>query len=841
MKHTLLIIASALLLTPCLKGVAQTELFRGDRTLLIDNSLGQLSVNRDAALTNSGDSATANASSIVYSPYRPKAQLYNHTEAAIKVSLKNDTVNAGKPYQKVMQKWYFEIPGSMMGRLFEAVTRIAENPPVFYYNSHQEVAEGIYSFELSPDKKNVLLKSIREVYNYSQTDDISKAVDLSSVNPYVMCFKVDTCYNDTFKIEVSNLIYDDKMMTLHKDIKKRHQLSGIDRERSYVASLHSYPENLEIHTLRTYMSPGEPNSATRNGVVTVGLNTSLVLLPKEPMQMRLADPRVGFDNIEITQFSDSKQKVDVLRPILRWRLEPKSEADAQLQQAGTAIEPKKPIVYYLDPAFPEKWRPYIKEGVAEWQKAFEQAGWKNAIYALDWPANDSLISMEDARFNVIRFIPEDTHLIYGSNRPFDYRSGEMINSCILFYQGVLQYERNKYIGDCGAVDADSHTAVFPDHLMGKIIRSKIARAVAPTLGLAQNLLASALTPTDSLRSKSFIDKYSLAPSITDELPYNFVAQPEDGLTADQLIPRVSDGDEWTIAWGYGPTAYTDAESESLYLTNLTTDHIKANPRHLYTPIPRNDPQVKIDDLGDDQALAIRYGLNNLKRITPHLVEWGLTEKDMYYHNLNAQNYWARINGKFLEYYVILANNITGKAQRMKPASEDGPVHFSLDKEHVEKCIEVFMEMCGTQQTWMYADTIQHFTSTTQDRTAMAYAQYMSGAVAIPILANLNKHIDPLEYAQRISNACLAQAKPGIKPDSYNRALQALLVSQMISNCQNKSAESLYPNAAEFRSISRHIIDSTYKKLKAAQAAATDAETRDHYTMLIQQIDQYYSI
>ncbi|MGN1214023.1 MAG: zinc-dependent metalloprotease, partial [Bacteroidaceae bacterium] len=551
------------------------------------------------------------------------------------------------------------------------------------------------------------------------------------------------------------------------------------------------------------------------------------------------DPRVGFRSLTTPQFSDNQQQVENISYIKRWRLEPKNASDATLQSTGTPIEPLKPIVFYIDPAFPKKWHPYIKEGVAEWQRAFEKAGWKNAIYALEWPENDSTLSLEDARYNVIRYVAADNDNVEGIYRVCDYRSGEFINTFIYFGAGALQDMRDTYVADCGAVDSDSHTAMFPDELMGALIRHRIARAVAPSIGLDNNLYASSLTPTDSLRSKTYIDKYSLAPSITDQLPYNFVAQPQDGLSRQQLIPRVSDGDEWTIEWGYKPLNFTDPEAERQYLTDLTTRHLADNPRHIFVArTALNDPQCKVNDLGDDQPKAIEYGLKNIKLIAPNLVEWGTTNRDLHYSSLNAQHYWAQINAKVLKYYVILSNNITGRCSRLKPASADGAVYFYNDKEYVDKCVKGLFDLFGEQPKWVWADSTQSFTWVTPERSGLGYAQLLAGSASVVMLHNLNQNIDPLEYAMKFYEFFFRNAKPNATPNLYERTLQSILLVTMIDYFNPKY--DTYVNGDE-RPISLYVIKQIQNRLQNALPAASDQTTRDHYTILLRQIEEFLTV
>lgn len=762
-----------------------------------------------------------------YSPFAPKAEVYSDKDAPVKVSVKKEVKNG-----QDTKKWYLEIPDSMIGRLFTAITRLSRTPANFQF-PHQEMAEGMYSLTLSPDHKTLFLKDASEVIDADTLDAISKAVDISNSLPIVAALKVDTCRDGVYRVDVSSLLLSEHFMTLHKDIKTSYQLSMPDPQRTYVNSVHSYPLNIEISTTRTY-----PSGRYRDGFVTVGLNTSLVLLPRTPMQRRLWDPRMAVNTISATHFSDNQQQVEKLQMVTRWRLEPKDSADAQRQKNGELIEPRKPVVYYIDPSFPAKWVPYIKEGVGEWERAFEHAGWKRAIYALDWPTSDSTITMEDARYNVIRFVPNDNRFVMGSNRAWDYRSGEFLNTFIYFFQGALQNMRNDYVGQCGNVDPQSHSAVFPDSLMGALIRHAIARAVAPTIGLAENLLASSFTPTDSLRSKTYLRRYSMAPSITDGLPYNYVAQPEDGLTRDELIPRVSDGDDWTVMLAYKNFGFTDPESEQFFLTRMLTDSIKANPRLEYTPTPFNDPLCKIDDLGDDQPKAIAYGLKNIKAIAPYIADWGATVKDFTYSDLNQQNYWAQINSQVIKMYVILANNFTGRCERTLPAGVEGRRYFHTSKEYFNKCLDMLIEMFKEQPKWMVPENSHRFSFATPERAGIGCASYIAQEGSANRQHYYNPNADGKEVLDRIYKVCFQQSAPGQAPDLYNRLLQNMFTVSMINSIPG-SGNSYSTEQGGYACL--HLLRQMQPRLKQCLSAAPDRLTRHHYQMLVKLTDDALKI
>ena len=356
-------------------------------------------------------------------------------------------------------------------------------------------------------------------------------------------------------------------------------LQGLQRESSYIESIKTFPLNTEVRVFKTWTSAlNKTIAASVTGRVTLGLNISFVLLPEKPMQRRYFDPRVGYFADDFTYFSDDQQRVQRKNFITRWRLEPKDSADAEKMKRGELVEPKKPIVYYIDPATPKQWRPYLILGVNDWQKAFEKAGFKNAIIGKEWPENDSTMSMEDARYSCIRYLASPIENAYGPN-VHDPRSGEIIESHICWYHNVMNLVHDWYMIQAGSIDEAARKMKFDTDLMGQLIRFVSSHEVGHTLGLRHNFGSSSTVPVDSLRSKSFVEKYGHTPSIMDYARFNYVAQPEDGITRAGIFPRINDYDEWAIEWGYRPmfNAYDD-ESDHYELDKLTTERLKNNPR-----------------------------------------------------------------------------------------------------------------------------------------------------------------------------------------------------------------------------------------------------------------------
>lgn len=790
---------------------------------------GMVSVVADT-LAASADTAAVIAAAF-NSPYAPKTHVFNDKEAPVRVSMTKE-----KKGEQEVENWFLSIPDSIMGRLFLSSTNMTQTPPLFQF-VQQQVNEGLFSFVLSPDKKYVYLKDCSSWIDVDTLDAISRAVDISNSHPIVARLKVESDEGGVYKVNANSILLSESVMTITQSVKQGYRISQFDPSRSNINSVHCYPRNIEINTTRTYPT------TRADELYTVGLNTSLILLPKTPMQRRLYDPRIGVRAIDATHFSDNQQKVETTQMLTRWRMEPKSAEDAALQKNGTPIEPKKPIVYYIDPAFPAKWIPYVKEGVAEWQRAFEKAGWKNAIYALDWPKNDSTISFEDKRYNIIRYIPSPMYYVFGNPRVWDYRSGEFLNSYIFFCSAALANMRKEYVVQCGAVDDDAHAPVLPDPLMGALVRHAIAKAVAPTIGLQDNNLASGLTPTDSLRSRAFVQKYGMAPSVTDVMPYNYVAQPGDGLTRDELIPRVGDGDDWTVMLGYKNFGFDDPEEERQFLTRMLTDSIAANPRLQFAVKGGgiNDYLCKENDLGDDQVKAISYFWDNLKRITPQLNQWAANVKDFANNNAVLYGYWNTVSNNLTIADVVLANNLSGFRYQALPAGVSGAKYYYPDPEHFYSALDLILKMFGDRPAWFYPDSYSDkITTSLPDRAGVGFCNYLVSELHPIIIYNISPKINKMEYAQRIFDKMMQQCTPGVAPDYFNRIMQGVATANLAANL-SYDLPSIPQMGPTCRPIILHLLRQAQTIFQKALAAAPDETTRAHYTLLLQQVDDALKI
>jgi len=613
---------------------------------------------------------------------------------------------------KVEDKWYFEIPDSMMDREFMAITRFSKTA----------AGDGIYGGELANQQtlewekgpsNTIFLRVVTLVSMADSTNKIYKAVKNSSVDPIAAAFEIRAYGKDSASMVIDVTDYfrgDNLIVSIPGGIKSHMKLGGLAMDRSYIEHINTYPINTEVRTVKTFsvgggmpspfgLSFSSPTDAA--GAVTLELNTSFILLPKVPMKKRLFDPRVGYFADEYVVYSDQQQKVENQEFIVRWRLEPKPE-DREKWMRGELVEPAKPIVYYIDPATPRKWVPYLKEGIDDWQKAFEKAGFKHAIEARDWPENDTSMSLEDARYSVLRYFASDIENAYGPN-VHDPRSGEIIESHIGWYHNIMEILHDWYMIQTAAVDPRARTMHIDDSLMGQLIRFVSSHEVGHTLGLRHNMGSSSTVPVEKLRDKAWLDLHGHTPSIMDYARFNYVAQPQDSIPEADLFPRIGEYDRWAIRWGYAYVGDAAPKEEAKVLNRWIIDSLKANPRLWFGGEGFNgDPRAQLEDLGDNSMKASDYGIRNLKVILPQLPKWTWEANDKYD---NLEEMYRQVIAQFSRYMGHVLKNVGGVYETFKSVEQPGDVYEPAPKARQHEAIVFLDQQLFTTPRWLLDTSI----------------------------------------------------------------------------------------------------------------------------------------
>ena len=597
----------------------------------------------------------------------------------------------------IKDDWYLEVPDSMLNKLMLVVTRFSSVPQSFKMLSGEEVNRSVIYME-QHGGKNVLIREYVQTHYAKPGSRIGRSLEHSTADPVIYNFEV-IGRNPKTQAQLVNvskwLMSDNKVTSFSNSDRTIVGVGAVQQDRSFVDTIKTYPINMEIRTLRTYMMQPSKVPASSSGVATVGLTTSIVLLPEVPMQMRLGDDRVGYFNTKIVQFTD-EEAPEHETIISRYRLEPKN---LKAYKAGKLVEPKKQIVFYIDPATPKKWVSYLKAGINDWNKAFEAAGFKNAIAAKDWP-NDSTMSMDDARYSVVRYLPSETQNAYGP-RIVDPRSGEIIEAHVCWYHNVMSLVKRWYITQCGPLDKRVKSMDLPDELMGQLIRFVSSHEVGHSLGLRHNMIASSATPVEKLRDKAWVEKYGHTASIMDYARFNYVAQPEDKIGEKGLFPRINDYDKWAIKWGYQyRPEFKDPYDEKETLRKETTKALEN--RRLWwcgDEGKGSDPRSQTEDLGDNQMRANEYGIKNLKRVMQNILKW-TEQPDGQYDDLSFIHKGVRI--QYQKYVNHVQKFLGGKYTNNAPGQQ--PYDY-VPKQLQKEALDWLDRHVLQAPLWLYPDEV----------------------------------------------------------------------------------------------------------------------------------------
>jgi len=593
--------------------------------------------------------------------------------------------------------YLFEIPVNLLEREMLMVTRIAKTATGIGFGGGEQNTQVL---RWQRHDKNILLRVVSHDIVANDSLPIHEAVVNSNFEPILFSFPIKALSADStaIVIDVTDLLSKDvPSIAMQNNDRKNLKISRLDDTRSYIERISSYPENIEFRHVKTYIS-SEPPSNPSMGSITLMFSNSMILLSETPMKRRMFDERVGWFTSSQTDYGLADQKTKTIEYLDRWRLEVKDE-DIEKFKRGELVEPKKQIVYYIDRATPVQWRPYIKQGIEDWQVAFEAAGFKNAIIAKDPPTveEDPDWSPEDVRYSVVRYLASP---IPNANGPHvsDPRSGEILESDINWYHNVMTLLHNWFFVQTAAINPDAQKPGFKDDVMGRLIRFVSSHEVGHTMGLPHNMGSSPAYPVDSLRSASFTKKFGTAASIMDYARFNYIAQPGDKEVA--LMPNIGLYDKYAISWGYRPIL--DAKTPADEKQTLDSWILK----HAGDPIYRFgqqqvgevvDPSSQTEDLGDDAVKAGIYGIANLQRIVPNLIKW--TAKDgKDYRDLKA--IYQEVVGQFSRYMGHSASNIGGVYETYKTYDQSGAVYTFVPKSRQKKNMLFLQDQLFTTPKWL---------------------------------------------------------------------------------------------------------------------------------------------
>ena len=607
---------------------------------------------------------------------------------------------------KIEQKYFFEIADTLLGRDILMVSRISKSGAgvrgLMMGYAGDQINENVIRFEKGPNHK-LFIRSISFEERSSDSAGMYRSVINSNIQPILSSFDIKAYAKDSISgikgsvVEMTDILNGDNELFYFNTITKRSlSLGSLIADRSYLESVKAFPLNIEIRAVKTYSkSPLIGDAVIGASAATLELNSSIVLLPKVPMKPRFSDSRVGYFTADYVDFDANPIGIKREVMITRWRLEPKT-ADIEKYKKGELVEPKKQIVFYIDPATPKKWVPYLIAGVNDWQVAFEKAGFKNAIIAREAP-KDSTWSIDDARHSAIVYKPS---VIANANGPHvhDPRSGEILETHINWYHNVMSVLSKWYFIQASAVDPRARKK-FDDKLMGELIRFVSSHEVGHTLGLMHNYGSSSTVPVEKLRDKKWVEANGHTPSIMDYARFNYVAQPDDNIGKAGIYPRIGDYDKWAIEWGYKwMPQYSKAADERGPLSKMISKRVSENPRLWFgTEADTNDPRGQNEDLGDNAMLAGEYGIRNLKRILPNLIDWTKEENEGYG---NAKEMYAEVTNQYKRYLGHVAKNIGGIYTNLKTVDEPGLVYENVPVNIQKQAVSFLNQQLFVTPKWL---------------------------------------------------------------------------------------------------------------------------------------------
>ncbi|RXM48602.1 zinc-dependent metalloprotease [Flavobacterium sp. YO12] len=750
---------------------------------------------------------------------------------------------------KVDKKFYFEIPNKYLNKDMLLVSRLSKLPSNLgggYVNAGSETNEQLIVWQRFQDKILIKSKSYNAVAN--DTLPISISVKSNNYDPTLFAFDIVAFSKDSANtvIDVTKFYSTDvkAISGISGQMRETYKVKGLDDSRSFINTIKSFPMNIEVIQDMTY-NASKPSMLEETESISIQMNQSMVLLPEVPMKPRLADPRVGWFTISQYDYGSNELKSDLKTYIRRWRLEPK---DPEAYARGELVEPIKPIVYYLDPATPEKLRKYIKQGIEEWQKPFETAGFKNAIIAKDAPTKeeDPDFSPEDVRYSVIRYVASTTRNAVGPSVS-DPRTGEIIESDVIWYHNHLRSYRNRYLLETGAANPSARTLQTSDEEMGEMMRMVIAHEVGHALGFPHNMGASCAFDTESYRNGDFTQQNGIAASIMDYARYNYIAQPGDKNV--RFIRKMGAYDHYALNWGYRviPNSKTP-QDETPTLDKWILDKA-GNPIYKYGKQSSTfDPSSQTEDIGNNSMKASSYGLKNLEFVANHLNEWTSNVTNNYE---DLDELYKELLDVWSRYVGHVVTNVGGVYENLKNPNQAGNVYEVVPKAKQIEAMNWLQINAFASPTWIvnlntlkntdYAGYTERFRS--------LQVRHLNNLLSLGRIGRLMDNeilgadtYKALDFFKDMRKGIWKETSSAASVTIYRRNLQRAYIDRMgilmTEEMKPSDRASGYYNVSQsdLRALVRGELNTLKKSLTAAKALGTNAETKYHYEDCIKRID-----
>jgi len=758
---------------------------------------------------------------------------------------------------RVKSSYYYEIPFVHLEKDMLWVSRIAQLPSGLgggFVNAGSKTNEQVVHWQRFQNKLLLKIKSYTNIAD--STKAISNSVRVNNYEPTLYAFDIKAFNKDSTAavVDMTKFFTSDvkAISGLSARLRRQYKVKKLDANRSFINSVKSFPENIEVKQDFTY-DASEPPLEAQAESISLQMNQSMILLPEEPMQARLYDPRVGFFTISQYDFGSEALKADQKTYIRRWRLEPK---DPAAYARGELVEPIKPIVYYLDPGTPENLKEYIKQGIEDWQKPFETAGFKNAIIARDTPTpeEDPEFSPEDIRYSVVRYVASTTRNAVGPSVS-DPRSGEIIESDIIWYHNHLRSYRNRYLLETGAANPSARTLNTPDKEIGKMMRMVIAHEVGHALGFPHNMAASYAYPVASYRNGAFTQENGIAASIMDYARYNYIAQPGDQNI--RFIRQMGPYDHYAVNWGYRLIQGSSPESEKSTLDRWITSKNGDVKYKFGRQSSRFDPQSQTECIGDNPIAASDYGLKNLKYVAKNLTSWTSDQTNNYQ---DLEELYGELIGVYSRYIGHVVTNVGGVFENIRTPDQGGIIYTHLDKESQKNSIQWLHRNIFDTPSWLIDPSIlQNIDHAGYfERLRRTQARHLNGLLSFDRIGRLidaetigNDYYSALNMLNDLRNGLWQEARQRKNVDIYRRNLQRTYLDRMVFLMTEDGPNrfrgrpgfegtlTYNVNTSDVRALVRGELKALRSTLNGARSAGIDRITRYHYEDIIARIDALF--